>query len=331
MTKLDEYINDFRNNKVMVVGDIIADEFIVGRPERLSREAPVLILRREKRNILPGGAANAANNIISLQGEVDLVGIIGDDYSGRNLLDIMKEKGIDTTGIISDKVRPTSLKTRILAGGDQVVKQQVVRIDHLDQDPIGYEIKKQLINKVKSKIDQVDGLLLSDYGNGLFTSDIIHKLIQMGKAHDKFVAVDSRYNLMEFKGATIATPNLEEAGLAVDRELITQSDVVTAGREIIERLNLDYLLITQGSEGMTLFRQEGDYIHVPVANLSEVYDVTGAGDTVIGTLVLALSAGIDFESAVKLANYAAGIVVQKSGVATVLPGELRDEVLENEK
>jgi rfaE bifunctional protein kinase chain/domain len=331
MTQISKYIDQFIDKRIMVVGDIIADEFIVGRPERLSREAPVLILRRQMRNIMPGGAANAANNIISLQGKVDLVGIVGTDHSGKSLLNILEEKSIDTTGIISDPARPTSLKTRILAGGNQVVKQQVVRIDNLDQNPVGSKIEKNVVDNVLEKINQIDGLLLSDYGNGLFTPSLKQRLIQIGRKHNKFVAVDSRYNLVDFKGATLATPNLEEVGQAVGRELRTQSEVVAAGREIIEELELNYLLITQGSEGMTLFKRDGYYNHIPVANFSEVYDVTGAGDTVIGTMVLALAAETGISSAMKLANYAAGIVVRKSGVATVLPEELRKEVIENEE
>ena len=314
----------------MVIGDIIADEFIVGEPERLSREAPVLILRHKKRVILPGGGANVSNNITSLGGQVRLIGLIGNDNTGQHLRKIMFEKGINIEGVISTE-RPTSVKTRILAGGDQIVKQQVVRVDHLDNSPITKNRQEKIFNRVKKDIDNVDAVLLSDYGNGLFTSSLISKLIKLIKSKNKIVAVDTRYNLLQFKGATIATRNLEETGYALNCEIKTKDEVIKGGKELITRLNSEYLLITQGGDGMTLFTSGGDYTHIPVANLSEVYDVTGAGDTVVGTLILALGTQADVIQAVKLANYAAGIVVRKTGVATVNSGELTSEVQENER
>ncbi len=315
----------------MVIGDIIADEFIVGQPERLSREAPVLILRHQGRQILPGGGANAGNNIRSLGGEVRLVGIIGEDHPGHNLKSILEAKKINTEGLIIDKNRPTSLKTRVLAGGDQVVKQQVVRVDHLDTDDINRDLENNLLSYVNQNLDQIDGLLLSDYGNGIFTERVKEELIKMGKEQSKFIAVDSRYDLLGFEGTTIATPNLEEVSYALKEEIEGQSDVIKAGFKLIKKLKSKYLLITQGGEGMTLFTEDGNHTHVPVANYSEVYDVTGAGDTVVGTLILALGAGADPVKAMKLANYAAGIVVRKNGVATVSPRELKEELVVNEK
>lgn len=330
MPKLSSYLADFCDTKIMVIGDIIADEFIVGRPERLSREAPVLILRHQGRKILPGGAANAAYNISSLKGNVELVGLVGRDQVGESLKKILKEKNIDIDGITVSNRRPTSLKTRVLAGGEQVVKQQVVRIDHLEKDLISDILVDKIISYVRDNISDLDGILLSDYGNGLFTTKMKDSLIKIGRANDISVAVDSRYNLLDFTGATIATPNLEEAGKAVGRELSSQQSVIKAGKMIINRLKLDNLLITQGSQGMTLFNSDNNYEHIPVADFSEVYDVTGAGDTVVGTLLLGLAAGADILDAVRLANYAAGIVVRKSGVAVVKPDELRKEVIKDE-
>ena len=326
-----KYLENFKNTQIMVIGDIIADEFLIGRPERLSREAPVLILRRNNRKILPGGAANAAYNISALQGKIKLAGVIGYDNTGKKLKEILKEKNIDISGIISSKDRPTSLKTRVLAGGDQVVKQQIVRIDHLKNGEIGEKLEDEIFNKVKENIKDIDGILLSDYGNGVLSSKLKDRIINFARKNDVFTAVDSRYNLLDFKGANLATPNLEEAGKAYGKELESQQEVIDAGKTLIKKLDLDHLLITQGSEGMTLFNHKGDYEHVPVANFSEVYDVTGAGDTVIGTLVLSYAAGASISEAVHLANYAAGIVVRKSGVAVVNPEELKSEVFENEK
>ncbi|MFW6409450.1 MAG: bifunctional heptose 7-phosphate kinase/heptose 1-phosphate adenyltransferase [Halanaerobiales bacterium] len=327
---LTQYIDNFSQQRIMVIGDIIADEFIVGRPERLSREAPVLILRRHNRQIKPGGAANAAYNICSLEGKVRLVGIVGKDSPAHLLREKLKAGGINIESILVEKNRPTSLKTRILAGGDQVVKQQVVRIDHLDRKKINTSQEDRLLKEVMNNIDSIDGMILSDYGNGLFTPRIKQSLIKIAKKNDKFVAVDSRYDLLNFKGATVATPNLEEAGRAVGRELASHREVIEAGQEILELMDLKYLLLTRGSDGMTLFSSGGETVHIPVANFSEVYDVTGAGDTVIGTFCLALASGAKAVDAMNMANFAAGIVVRKSGVAAVKPEELYKEVKDDE-
>ncbi len=331
MSNLLKYIDELENAKIMVIGDIIADEFLIGRPERLSREAPVLILRRNRQKILPGGAANAAYNISSLKGDINLVGVIGEDLPGEKLKDILEKNNIDISGIFEAKNRPTSLKTRVLAGGNQVVKQQIVRIDHLEESYISEKLQKKIIDNLRKNINKIDGVLLSDYGNGIFTSKLKKEVIKITRENEVFTAVDSRYDLLDFKNASLATPNLEEAGNAVGKTLKTQKDVIKAGKKLIKELKLENILITQGSEGMTLFDKTGSYNHIPVANFSEVYDVTGAGDTVIATLLLSLAAGVPILSAVRLANYAAGIVVRKSGVAVVKPEELRKEVLNNEK
>mgnify|MGYP000102448082 CR=1 FL=1 len=325
-----KYLENFKNTQIMVIGDIIADEFLIGRPERLSREAPVLILRRNNQKILPGGAANAAYNISALEGKIKLAGIIGYDNTGERLKEILINKNIDVSGVFKSKNRPTSLKTRVLAGGDQVVKQQIVRIDHLKNGSISDKLEEKIFNKVKENISETDGILLSDYGNGVLSSNLKNKIINFANKNGVLTAVDSRYNLLNFKGASLATPNLEEAGRAFGKELKNQDEVIKAGKTLIEKLDLEHLLITQGSEGMTLFNKYGDYEHVPVANFSEVYDVTGAGDTVIGTLVLSFAAGASISEAVEIANYAAGIVVRKSGVAVVTPEELKKEVFVNE-
>ena len=296
----------------------------------MSREAPVLILRRNKQKILPGGAANAAYNISALKGKIKLAGVIGYDDTGEKLKDILVDKNIDIAGVFKSKNRPTSLKTRVLAGGDQVVKQQIVRIDHLKNGGISKKIEDKIFSNLKENISKLDGILLSDYGNGVLSADLKNRIINFADKKGVFTAVDSRYDLLDFKGANLATPNLEEASRAFGKELENQREVIEAGKTLINKLNLDNLLITQGSEGMTLFNKNGDYEHVPVANFSEVYDVTGAGDTVIGSLVLSFAAGASISEAVHLANYAAGIVVRKSGVAVVTPEELKREVFENE-
>ncbi|MGM0602817.1 MAG: bifunctional heptose 7-phosphate kinase/heptose 1-phosphate adenyltransferase [Bacillota bacterium] len=326
---LIKYIKSFSQHEIMVIGDLIADKFIIGDPERLSREAPVLILRQKNEKILPGGGANAASNISSLGGIVNLIGVIGRDLSGKALKEVLQIRNIKTAGVLQDKNRPTAEKTRILAGGDQVVRQQVVRIDHLVTDPISEKLSAEIYRYVEKNINSVNGILFSDYGNGLFSGELTEKLIELAEKNNVMTAVDSRYNLAGFKGAGIATPNLEEASAAFGEVLKTQAEVERAGLKLRDKLELKYLLITQGGEGMTLFSPGDEIFHIPAANFTEVFDVTGAGDTVVGTLILALAAGAEVEEAVNLANTAAGIVVRKSGVAVVRPEELIKEVVKD--
>ncbi|QTL96992.1 carbohydrate kinase [Iocasia frigidifontis] len=321
-----EAIDSFKNKKIMVIGDIIADEFIIGEPERLSREAPVIILRHRERDILPGGGANAASNIASLGGMVSLAGVIGRDRTGEDLLCVLQGQGMDINGLITSPDRPTAVKTRIIAGGNQVVKQQVARIDHFDETLISKEIENSLLDFISGEIVKYDGILISDYGLGLFTDRLKQGIVELAGSYDKFTVVDSRYDLLDYQGVSLATPNLEEAGQALDRCLLNQNEVVEAGLELINRMQSTYLLITQGGDGMTVFTAEGDYKHIPVANYAEVFDVTGAGDTVVGTILLALCTGLDIYQAMELANCAAGIVVRKAGVATVNPAELKEEL-----
>ncbi len=312
MDDIKRVLKEFGDKKVLVLGDMIADEFIIAQPERLSREAPVMILKHQENKILPGGGTNAANNVASLGGQVYLAGVIGDDKVGESLVEVLNEKGIITDGLIIDKQRPTSVKTRILAGGGQTVKQQIVRVDKLKKDDISVEVEDEILTYVESVIKDMDAIILSDYGNGIFTSRIKKKVIEIANSFNKVIAVDSRYQLKEFKGITIATPNKEEAEGAVGFKISTKEDVEKAGLKLKEELKADALLITLGGEGMQIFSDEGS-AHVPASNYTEVFDVTGAGDTVIGALTLALASDLDWVGAMKLSNYAAGIVVRKSG------------------
>lgn len=326
-----KYIKSFETKRIMVLGDLIADKFIIADPERLSREAPVLILKHQQEKILPGGGANAAANIASLGAEVDLLGVVGDDLAAEALKSKLRELKIITEGIFKDPTRPTAEKTRILAGGEQIVRQQVVRVDKVKNFDINYKLSQKLLNYLEEHIAASDAVLFSDYGNGIFNQDTTAKFVKAAAAAGRDSAVDSRYQLNNFKGAVIATPNLEEASAIYGEELKSQAEVEKAGLEMRRRLKLKYLLITQGGDGMTLFGPESEVEHIEVANFSEVFDVTGAGDTVVGTLILALAAGAPAKTAIRIANYAAGIVVRKSGVAAVTALELIREVKKNEK
>ncbi len=325
MTNLAAYIPKFKEQKILLLGDLIADEFITGQPERLSREAPVLILRHESEEILPGGGANAANNLAALGSQVHLAGLVGDDVVGKKFKSQLDELGMATEGVVVDSNRPTSVKTRILAGGGQTVKQQVTRIDKLDQSLISDEIERRLITYLKKAITKVDAVLLSDYGNGIFRDSLKKEAIAIANEHDKIIALDSRYQLTSFKGVSIATPNKEETEKAVGFTLDSEEKITKAGWQLKKELEADAMLITLGGEGMQIFTEQGT-TKIPASNYTEVYDVTGAGDTVIATLTLALASGASMVEAMKLANYAAGIVIRKAGVATVAPGELEEQL-----
>ena len=327
--ELVKYIKKFREKRIMVLGDLIADKFIIADPERLSREAPVLILKHQQEKILPGGGANAAANIASLGAEVDLLGVVGDDLAAEALKEELKERGIITAGVFKDSSRPTAEKTRILAGGDQIVRQQVVRVDKVKSFDISSSLKDKLLSYLKDKAAASDAVLFSDYGNGIFNQKSTGDYVEAAAAAGKNSAVDSRYQLQQFKGAVIATPNLEEASAIYGKELRSQAEVEKAGLEMRKKLELKYLLITQGGDGMTLFAPGDKIEHIAAANFTEVFDVTGAGDTVVGTLILSLAAGAPVEVAIRIANYAAGIVVRKSGVASVTAAELIREVNKN--
>lgn len=326
---LVKYIKKFREQKIMVLGDLIADKFIIADPERLSREAPVLILKHQEEKILPGGGANAAANIASLGAAVNLLGVVGDDPAAEALKTKLEASAVNTEGILTDASRPTAEKTRILAGGEQIVRQQVVRVDKIKNSDISPEIAAELLDYLAANIQKNDAVLFSDYGNGIFNQQTTSQFVKIAAEAGRDSAVDSRYQLPQFKGSFIATPNLEEAAAIVGRELKNQSELEKAGLKMRQELELNYLLITQGGAGMTLFAPGDKIAHIPAANFSEVFDVTGAGDTVVGTLILALAAGAPVEIAIRIANYAAGIVVRKSGVAAVTAAELIREVNKN--
>ncbi|MGP3778244.1 bifunctional heptose 7-phosphate kinase/heptose 1-phosphate adenyltransferase [Halanaerobium saccharolyticum] len=328
--ELIKYIEKFKEKRIMVLGDLIADRFIIADPERLSREAPVLILKHQQEKVLPGGGANAAANIASLGAEVDLLGVVGDDLAAEALNEELAQRQILTAGVFKDQSRPTAEKTRILAGGEQIVRQQVVRVDKVKSFDISRELQQKLTSYLKENIAASDAVLFSDYGNGIFNQNSTAQFVAVADAAGKNSAVDSRYQLDQFKGAVIATPNLEEASAIYGEDLKTQAEVEKAGLKMRKELELKYLLITQGGDGMTLFAPGDKIDHITAANFSEVFDVTGAGDTVVGTLILALAAEAPVEIAIRIANYAAGIVVRKSGVASVTASELIREVNKND-
>ncbi len=320
--KLLEILNNFKGRKIGVVGDLVADEYIFGMTSRVSREAPVLILKHDSRKVILGGAANTVNNLHAMGAEVLPIGVLGEDDTGREMLSIMKEKGIDTSGLINDETRHTNTKTRIMAGGLHTVKQQMIRIDKEDGCQVSTSTEALLLKRLIERLDGLDALIVSDYGCGVITAAIIRKINDIAAENKRIINVDTRCNIKKFRGVTIITPNEPEAEEAVGFLIDTDDDVVKAGKNIKEAGCCENLLITRGKKGMALFEGDKAVDLIPVFGSDEVADVTGAGDTVISAFTMAMAAGAGFGDATRISNYAGGIVVMKSGTATVTTDEL---------
>jgi rfaE bifunctional protein kinase chain/domain len=324
-------IDGFSSRRVLVVGDLIADEFIYGEVSRVSREAPVLILKYDTTAIVAGGAGNAANNVAALGGRAILAGMSGTDPQGRRLLASF-DRGVNRQLVVRARQYLTPVKTRILAGGIHSAKQQVVRIDRETSWPVSEAVSRAFAAKLKPALGECDAVLLSDYGSGLITPALA-AAIQGGLARRTRrrrvpVLGDSRFRLLDYRGLTTCTPNESEVeqvlGIRIDDDL---EALERAGRLLLRRTATEALLITRGSRGMALFQPRQATIHIPIFGSDEVADVTGAGDTVNATFGLALAAGASFYEAARLANYAGGIVVMKRGTATVSARELIDAVI----
>ena len=318
-------LKKFSKQKVMVIGDIVADEYILGMTSRVSREAPVLILKYDSQTVLPGCGANAVNNIHSLGGTVFPVGIVGDDDMGRKLIALLKEKGIDTEGIISDEGRLTPTKTRILAGGSNTTKQQVIRIDRENSNRANKKIEERLLKIFNGMSKMMDAILVSDYGLGTISEKILNSINRLAKSGKNVITVDSRFNILKYRHITAATPNTEEVEFALNTTL-NGNNINKYGRKILNQIKSDGLLITRGKEGMTLFEKDGKITDIDVYGTDQVADVTGAGDTVISAFTLALCSDASMKEAARIANYAGGIVVMKSGTATVTIEEIKNAI-----
>jgi rfaE bifunctional protein kinase chain/domain len=319
-----------RNRKVVVVGDIVADEFVYGRVARVSREAPVLILEYDSTEIVPGGAGNAANNVAALGGRAILAAVVGRDVPGRRVIAALHRR-VDSRYLQRVAQAPTPVKTRILAGGIHSAKQQVVRIDRGVARPMEPGVRQQFEKAAFEAAQRGDAVLISDYGSGLITPAFVTRLRRHLRSAGMPIPVliDTRYGLLKYTGLTACTPNESEVeqalGITIDDNMRT---LERAGREILSRTRMDAVLITRGSRGMALFVRKAPTVHIPIYGTDSIVDVTGAGDTVVSTVALALAAGSSFEGAARLANYAGGLVVMKRGTATVSWEELRAAVRE---
>jgi len=327
IARLRSLIGAFREKRVLVIGDMGADEYIIGKPARISREAPVLILELSEERTIPGSAANVAVNARTLGAEVFLAGVVGDDVPGRHLRRAIDELGLHQEGLFTDQQRPTSTKTRIMAGSPQIVQQHIVRIDRVDTSDVGEPCKGQIIAYIHAVLPEIDAVILSDYENGVISPEIITACIPMARELGKIIVVDSHGSLFRFQGVTALTPNQPEAELTLGMTINTLTELKEAGQRLLDGSHARGVLITRGSEGMSLFEAGKPPIHLPIHRLdyaSEVVvvDTNGAGDTVAATFTLALTAGASMAEAAYLANAAASLVVRRLGCASNTPEEL---------
>ncbi|MCX7919816.1 MAG: D-glycero-beta-D-manno-heptose-7-phosphate kinase [bacterium] len=315
--KLIRLVHKFNRARILVIGDLMLDEFIWGKVNRISPEAPVPVVRVTAQTYVLGGAGNVANNIKTLNGNVDIAGVIGNDEIGQKLLHEFKTRKINSKLVITDTTRPTTLKTRVIAHN-----QQIVRVDREATESVADDITTQIIEGTKKIIDDIDAIIIEDYGKGVITARLLKEVLALARKHDKYVSVDPKVDHFTlYKKVDIITPNHYEAGAFIGQEITDEQSLLSVGKQLVEALEGANVLITRGEEGMSLFEPTGDITHIPTV-AKEVYDVSGAGDTVIGTLTLALSVGGSFKEAAMLSNFAAGVVVGKVGVATVTPEEL---------
>ncbi|HKD83571.1 MAG TPA: PfkB family carbohydrate kinase [Terriglobales bacterium] len=317
-------VREFSDVSIAVLADLVADEFVFGEIARVSREAPVLILKHRERTVVPGGGANAVMNLASLGVNVLPVGVVGDDETGSLLLECFCEKKIPISGIERVKGHTTTTKTRILAGMSHTGRQQVVRVDR-EPEPLHelHPVLLNLVNAAREYATACDALLISDYGYGAATPRLLTFVKSNGCLKNKPITVDSRYRILEYEGATAATPNEPEVEEAL-RIKIGQDDekLCSAAKQLMREMRLDSLVITRGRDGMVAFERNASPVAIPIHGSDQVVDVTGAGDTVIATFTAALAAGADTIDAARLANFAGGIVVMKRGTATVSDKEL---------
>jgi rfaE bifunctional protein kinase chain/domain len=322
-------LDAFPARRVAVIGDLIADEFIYGRVARVSREAPVLILQYDSTQIVPGGAGNAANNVAALGGRTQIVGLKGQDEAGKRLEASLGQ--VNTRGLLSPRGYCTPVKTRILAGGVHTAKQQIVRIDRVVSSDYDAKSRAAFARAALKAASGSDAILMSDYGTGLVTPQLASALAAAVDDHGRRrtvpILIDSRYDLLKYRGLTACTPNESEVEQMMDTRIGDSTKALEkAGRELLKRTRMHAVLVTRGSRGMALFEPDRPTIHVPIYGSDEVADVTGAGDTVIAAMALSIAAGGSFHEAATLANYAAGLVVMKRGTATVSPDELRQAI-----
>ncbi|HUU42056.1 MAG TPA: D-glycero-beta-D-manno-heptose-7-phosphate kinase [Desulfatiglandales bacterium] len=321
---LNKAIDNFGRLKILVIGDIMLDQFIWGKVCRISPEAPVPVVEVERETTMLGGAANVINNLVSLGGKGFLCGVVGDDSNGREIFSKLKSLDVDINGIIIEQDRPTSVKTRIIAHA-----QQVVRYDREKKLLLKPKTINRILDFIYGKKEELSGIIVSDYGKGVVSRRLMDRLKGVALECNIPMAVDpNAKNFSLYKGATIITPNHAQAGEIAGLEVLTEGDLIKVGEKLLNNKRFKALLITRGKDGMTLFDGEGSIVHIKSV-ARKVYDVTGAGDTVIATLMLGISSGLDIKSAAFLSNLAAGIVVGEVGTSTVQIDHLKRLIVDN--
>lgn len=320
--KLISYINNLCNPRVLVIGDLALDEMIYGDTERISREAPVLILQHTHTNLILGGASNAAHNASILNnGKVSVIGVLGEDYHAEQLISTFKKANIDTKYLIKDKTRKTITKTRISGSCSQSITQQIVRIDRQTNELISVETEKKVLENIEKAIPKHDAIILSDYHIGTLTQKIIEKSIELSNKYGKIIVVDAQKDLDKYKNVTSMTPNLPDTQKFVGFFIKDDETMKKAGEKLIGGTNAKSALVTCGDKGMVVF-DDGKMIKIPVFNKAEVFDVTGAGDTVTAVYTMALATGASPEYAAVIGNIAASIVIKQFGCATTTIEEI---------
>ena len=326
LARLKTVISKFEKAKVLVVGDLILDEFIWGNVSRISPQAPVPVVWVDSENFMPGGASNVANNIRSLGGEVYLAGVVGDDSRAEVLQSLLRKKGVHTEGIFVDKNRPTTQKTRVIAH-----HQQVVRIDREQLKPIPDSVIQEMIGYIHDNLRLLDAIIIEDYGKGVVVPRLVQAIVKMAKKSGKIIGVDPKEtHFSYYRGVTTLTPNHHEAAAAVGFKLKDDATLQRAGHEMLKRLRCKSVIITLGENGMAIFEEGKKMVKIPT-QAQEVFDVSGAGDTVISALTLALAGGASVLEAAHLSNCAAGIVVGKVGVAVTTQEELLQSMRKGSK
>ena len=308
-------IRGFKDKNILVIGDIILDHYIWGRVSRISPEAPVPVVEVTRESFLLGGAANVAHNIVSLGGRASVIGINGQDIAGEALRNILRQKGVNCDGIFTEN-RPTTVKTRVIAHN-----QQVVRFDREDRKYVDGKILKGVLGYINSVLSQFDAIIVSDYQKGMISNELIRDIVKKAKPRDMFIAVDPKVGHFDFyKGVSLITPNVMEASSGSNIEIRDDKTLLKAGRVLMKKLSCKAVLITRGEQGMSLF-EKNKVTHIPTV-ARKVYDVTGAGDTVISAFTLACASGANMEEAAVIANHSAGIVVAEVGTAVAAPEQL---------
>lgn len=321
LSSLEAIVSRFAGRRLMVLGDLMLDHYLWGRCERISPEAPVPVVDIERESSSLGGAGNVAANLAALGAEPVLVGVMGDDPRAQQLLDAFAERGVNTRTLVRDRTRPTTIKTRIIAQ-----HQQVVRADRESRAELTGDALQDTLDVIAREMARCEALIISDYGKGVVTRETLEQAIRLAKAQGIPIAVDPKESHTDaYHGVSIVTPNQHEAGWVMGQRVTDEASLLNVGWGLQKRLDCECALVTRGPDGMSLFEKTGRYTHLPTV-AREVFDVTGAGDTVVSVVALALAAGADYPEACYLANHAAGVVIREVGTATCSPAQLKESL-----